>query len=144
MGDRPAPLGAARGPRLAQEGARAMRTRATAILLLGAALAFPVPAHAQATRTDAIWARSTAGAAITLDGVLNEPAWAKAESWTVRYRADNGIPGSGWKDEAGFPTTDSTKALIKFLVVGNRLYMGATVPDKSIGGSGTFNLFDGF
>ena len=124
-----------------------MNTRVTAIGLL-LALASVAPAHAQLARTNAIWARSTAGAVITLDGVLNEPAWAAAETWTVRYRYDNGVPGSGWKDEGGFPpngtTSDSTKALLRFLVTGNQLFLGATVPDKSIGGGGGFNYFDGF
>ena len=34
--------------------------------------------------------------------------------------------------------------MLKFLVMGNKLYLGATVPDKSIGGGGGFNYFDGF
>jgi hypothetical protein len=125
-----------------------MNARATAVLLIGVAIAPAPPALAQAPRTDAIWARSTAGAVITLDGNLNEPAWAAAESWKVHYRYNNGIPGSGWKDEGGFPptlpTNDSTNATLKFLVAGNQLYLGATVPDKSIGGGGGFNYFDGF
>ena len=93
-----------------------MRTARWAVGLW-VALASVTPALAQAPRTDAIWARSTAGAAITMDGQLNEPAWAAAETWKVRYRYDNGIPGSGWKDEAGFipngSTSDSTNATLK-------------------------------
>jgi len=106
-------------------------------------LAFALPAVAQAPRQDVFWARSTNGAPITLDGVLNEPAWAMAESMTVRWSEDNGIPGSGWKLEVGLLPKDATRAKIKLLVVGNQLYMGATVPDSSIGGSATFNRFDG-
>ena len=56
-----------------------MRVRLTAVLLLGAAIACVSPALGQAKREDAIWARSTNGAAITLDGVLSEPAWALAD-----------------------------------------------------------------
>jgi hypothetical protein len=60
-----------------------------------------------------------------------------------------GIPGSGWKDEGGInppqmATNDSTNATLRFLVIGNKLYLGATVPDRSIGGGGGFNYFDGF
>src|SRR6185436_1104407 len=39
---------------------------------------------------------------------------------------------------------DPTNATIRFLTVGNVLYMGAYVRDKSIGGSEVFNRFDGF
>ena len=112
-------------------------------LLVVAALASARQGFAQAPRLDAIWARTTNGALITLDGKLDEPAWAKAESLVVRYKVDNGIPGSGWKDEGGFPASDKTFATIKFLVVGDTLYMGAVVRDSSIGGSDTFNRFDG-
>jgi hypothetical protein len=119
--------------------------RTTVIGLLGVVLCGAAPAWAQAPpRTDAIWARNVGSATITLDGNLNEPAWATAETWRIKYRVDSGAPGSGWKDEGGFPTTDSTNVLLRFLVKGNQLYLGATVPDKSIGGSGQFNRFDGF
>ena len=112
-------------------------------LLVVATLASARSGFAQAPRQDVIWARTTAGASITLDGKLNEPEWAKAESLTVRYKQENGIPGSGWKDEGGFPASDKTYATIKFLVVGDSLFMGAVVRDSSIGGSDTFNRFDG-
>jgi len=36
------------------------------------------------------------------------------------------------------------RPLLKFLTVGNQLYMAATVRDSSIGGSSVFNKFDGF
>lgn len=120
-----------------------MKGHAAVTILLGVTFAAASPAGAQAPRADVIWARKAPGP-ITLDGVLNEAAWSAAESKTLRYRIDAGIPGSGWKDEAGFAASDSTKAILKFLVVGNQLYLGATVPDKSIGGSGQFNRFDGF
>jgi hypothetical protein len=121
-----------------------MRTGLTSVLLLGAVLACPWPASAQAPRLDAIWARSTNGAPITLDGVLNEPAWAFAESTIVRYGVDNGIPGSGYQEEGGKLAKDSTYAVLRFLTVGNYLYIGAVVRDSSIGGDVDFNRLDGF
>lgn len=110
---------------------------------------------AQAPRQDVIWARSTGGAAITLNGVLSEPAWAAADSVVIRYSRHgarinqnggatiNGIPGSGSKPEAGINPQDSTTATVKFVVVGNTLYMGGFFRDKSVGGSRDFNRFDG-
>lgn len=116
----------------------------TAALLLCLALASHIPAHAAPLRADVLWARSTAGQALTLDGVLDESAWAKAESVIIQYRVNSGDPGGGWKEEAGVIATDKTFATLKFLTVGNYLYMGATVKDASIGGSNLFNRFDGF
>jgi hypothetical protein len=52
-------------------------------------------------------------------------------------------PGGGWKPEGGFLPTDPTHATVKFLTVGNTLWMSAVMPDKSIGGSISFNRFDG-
>lgn len=120
-----------------------MRRRLTTALLLGAVLALALPAHADPVRQDVIWARSTAGQHITLDGVMDEPAWAQAQSWTVRYGVDNGLPGSGWQEEGGRLAKDSTNAVLKFLVDGNKLYLGASVRDSSVGGSVTFNANDG-
>jgi hypothetical protein len=120
-----------------------MRIRLTAALLLGAALVCAASAHAQTPRKDAIWARSTNGAAITLDGVLSEPAWALAESVIVRYGYDNGIPGSGSQTEFNKPLKDSTRAVLRFLVSGNYLYVAAVCRDSSIGGHYDFNQADG-
>lgn len=93
-------------------------------------------------RTDAIWARTTTSP-ITVDGQLNEAAWGSAESITIVYGIDNGMPGSGWFKENGLDVpTDSTKATVKFLVKADSLYIGITVLDKSVGG-GPFNHFDG-
>jgi hypothetical protein len=112
--------------------------------LLGLALAVAAPALAQAPipRQDAIWARRSAGP-ITLNGILSEPAWAKAESINVRMGVDAGIPGSGWKYEGGMLPNDPTDATLKFLVVGNQLYLGARFRDKSIGGDSIWQRFDG-
>ena len=121
-----------------------MRSRVIALLLLGAALACVSPALGQGKREDAIWARSTNGAPITLDGVLSEPAWAFAESTLIRYGYDSGIPGSGFQYEGGKIVKDSTYAKLKFLVSGNYLYVAAVVRDSSIGGDVDFNRVDGF
>jgi hypothetical protein len=120
-----------------------MRVRPIAALLLVAALASAAAAQAQTKRTDAIWARSTNGAAITLDGVLSEPAWALAESTIIRYGYQNGIPGSGFQFEGGKILRDSTYAVLKFLVNGNYLYVAAVCRDSSIGGDMDFNRVDG-
>jgi hypothetical protein len=118
-----------------------MKTRLTPWLGLGLLLVLAAPASAQ--RADAIWARSTNGAPITLDGILDEPSWAQAESLVVRFGPDTGVPGSGYKFEAGSIPNDSTYAVLKFLTVGNQMYLGARMRDKSIGGSELFNRFDG-
>lgn len=120
---------------------KSMRSLGMAVLaLLGgvtAALAIP--------RSDIIWARQTTDP-IVLDGILSEAAWAQAETKFIEYGQDAGIPGSGWFLEAAGPfiafPTDRTRATLRFLVKGNQLYMAATVPDSSIGGSEAFNRFD--
>jgi hypothetical protein len=114
--------------------------------LLTAALvcaAVAIAATAQAQRADVIWARQAPGATITLDGVLDEPAWSAAETKVIRYGINNGNPGSGYKEEGGKLAKDSTYAELKFLVVGNQLYLGVTVRDSSVGGGKDFNRFDG-
>jgi hypothetical protein len=112
------------------------------IVVFGA-VAYVLPAAAQAPREDVIWAR-VAATPIVLDGVLNEPAWAAAESKVVTYGENAGNPGSGFKLESGWAPGDPTHATLKFLVRGNKLYLGAEVPDVSVGGSHYFNVFDGF
>ena len=62
-----------------------------AVLVAGAVLATAAPSQAQFQRYDSYWARSTNGAALTLDGVLDEPQWAQAESIVVRYPLDAGM-----------------------------------------------------
>ncbi|MDM7914421.1 MAG: hypothetical protein ACE15D_17490 [Candidatus Eisenbacteria bacterium] len=104
-----------------------------------------VVASSASARPDAIWARSADNfSTINLDGVLDEGAWALAESMHVEYPVDAGIPGSGWKSEGGVTPSNPTRATLKFLVRGNQLYMGAIVHDTSVGGSASFNRFDGF
>ena len=121
-----------------------MRSRFAVPLATLAVIAGLLPAvAAAAVPADVVWARRTTSP-ITLDGILNEPDWAKAESVQVVYGRDAGEPGSGWKVEAGnFIATDSTRATLKFLVKDNQLYFAAVVRDSSIGGSAEFNRFDG-
>ena len=120
-----------------------MKRFTTLAVLFATACMIAATAWAQPPRQDAIWARSTAGAPIVLDGKLNEPEWALAETKIIDWGVDSGIPGGGYKPEGGFLPTDPTHATIKFLTVGNTLYMGIVLPDKSIGGSINFNRFDG-
>lgn len=122
-----------------------MKAGLSAVLAAGALAVFATAAFAYPPRPDVIWARVATGATITLDGKLDEPCWAQAETKTIQYRipGGNGIPGSGYQEEGGTLATDTMKAVLKFLVIGNQLYMGCKVFDKSIGGSDQFNRFDG-
>ena len=60
------------------------------MLLMISAVSAP-PSSAQAPREDVMWARTTSET-ITLDGVLNEPGWAAAESVTIDWAVDAGLP----------------------------------------------------
>ncbi len=95
-------------------------------------------------RQDAIWARNIGNATITLDGHFNEPEWAKAESLLIRYGMDSGLPTSGWREEfQPDAITDPTNAVVKFLVKGNKLYLGFIIPDSSVGGKRDWARWDG-
>ncbi|MCX6137837.1 MAG: T9SS type A sorting domain-containing protein [Ignavibacteriales bacterium] len=95
---------------------------------------------AQPKRADAIWARTVPVGSITVDGKLNEPVWAKAESIYVQYGKIAGLPGSGFTAETG-TVFDSTRAVVKFLIMGDSLYLAFSVKDSSIGG-GNFGAAD--
>ncbi|MFH0735218.1 MAG: T9SS type A sorting domain-containing protein [bacterium] len=96
-----------------------------------------------AKRQDAIWARTTDGAAITLDGIMNEAVWAKAESLVIRYGENAGLPTSGWRSEfQPDAITDPTNAVAKFLIIGNKLYLGFNIPDSSVGGTKDWARWD--
>lgn len=104
-----------------------------------------VASEALAQRADVTWARRTTSA-IALDGVMNEAAWAQAESVRIVYGQNvAGIPGSGWVDETATPRTptDPTRATLKFLLFNDSLYIGIRVQDSSVGG-GPFNQKDAF
>jgi len=120
-----------------------MKTRWFMMIMCAAVIAASLTSHAQMIkRTDVIWARATTNA-MTLDGKLNEPDWAVAESLKIVYGQDAGLPGSGWHDENGNnPPVDPTNATVKFLVQGDTLWVGIVARDKSIC-SGLFNQFDG-
>ncbi|HRN26734.1 MAG TPA: T9SS type A sorting domain-containing protein [Ignavibacteriaceae bacterium] len=115
---------------------------AFAILLLSHSLIFAqfIP------RQDAIWARYVPAGTITMDGILNEAAWAQAESVTITYGQPGLLPTSGYKKETdGGPgvVTDPTNATIKFLVASdNQLWLAFDIPDSSIGGTYIWPKFD--
>ncbi len=91
-----------------------------------------------ATRQDVMWARTVSAGTITMDGVLNEAAWAQAESITLIYGQQGTLPTSGWRAEQNADAiTDPTHATVKFLVSSdNQLWLAFDIPDSSIGGSG--------
>ncbi|NUN10300.1 MAG: T9SS type A sorting domain-containing protein [Ignavibacteriaceae bacterium] len=95
-------------------------------------------------RQDALWARTVPAGTITMDGVLNEPAWAQAEQISLVYGQNAGLPTSGWRPEfQADAVTDPTHATIKFLVQGNQLFLGFDIPDSSIGGTSDWARWDG-
>ncbi len=95
-------------------------------------------------RQDVIWARSVDGAAITMDGKLNEAVWAQAESLTVDYETEDALPTSASRPEfQPEANLDPTHATVKFLVDGNILWLGFYIPDSSIGGTQDWARWDG-
>jgi hypothetical protein len=99
---------------------------------------------AQPKRPDAIWGRQVNAGAITVDGVLNEGAWAKAESLTIKFGTNlAGDPGSGYIRENGIDTAkDPIDATVKFIIAkNNKMYVAIYARDKSVGG-GTWAQFD--
>jgi len=117
----------------------------SAIILAFLLLVIGSQSHAQMIeRTDAMWARTVPEGTITMDGVLDEPEWEQAETWVIRYGESAGMPYSGWRSEGGVVAMDSTHAILKFLVEGKYLYLGAIVYDKSIGGSADWAHWDAF
>lgn len=127
-----------------------MKTKATTLALLLMFMGLTaLPALAQPDRNgvDVIWARDVAGATITMDGILNEPAWDAAESITLQWGSPLAPPGSGQRIE-GQPTlaepSDGNNGELKVLRNGNEIWFGVTVQDKSIGGARNLWGFDGF
>ncbi|MBI3195829.1 MAG: hypothetical protein HYZ34_15380, partial [Ignavibacteriae bacterium] len=114
-----------------------MRSKILSILLVLLMVGITFTSYAQfSPRKDFIWARSIDGGTMTLDGVLNETEWSKAESLSINYGENAGDPTSGWNIEGGLAPTDPTHATVKFLAdpATNMLYLGFDVPDSSIGG----------
>lgn len=96
------------------------------------------------TRQDVIWARTINSGSITLDGNLNEPAWAQAEILQINYGQPGKLPTSGWREEfQPDAITDPTRAPVRFLAKDNVLYLGFYIPDSSIGGTGDWARWDG-
>ncbi len=87
-------------------------------------------------RQDATVARNIGNATITLDGVLNEPEWKKADSVKIEYGKAGLLPTGGWRPEfQEGAVTDPTRATVKFLSQDKYLYISFTIPDSSIVGS---------
>ena len=118
-----------------------MKARATIIwvvcLLFGGASAL---AQGQGQeREDVVWVRFAEGETFTLDGQLDEPAWAEAAVVNLEYGQNAGLPGSGWfvQNIASAITEPSNPPVgtARFLAQGDYLYIAVEVEDKSIGGS---------
>ncbi|MGA7304852.1 MAG: hypothetical protein WBW88_08255, partial [Rhodothermales bacterium] len=123
-----------------------MRYISTTLLSTLLLLLVALPASAQPDRngTDVLWARDIEGATITFDGNLDEPVWAQAEKIMLQW--DGGQPGTGgFIDGEWTPVepSDPTNATIYLLRDGNTLWLGADVPDKSIGGATGLWKIDG-
>jgi hypothetical protein len=97
-----------------------------------------------APRQDAVWARTVPAGTITMDGVLNEAAWAQAESINIVYGQQGTLPTSGWRPEQNPDAiTDPTNATVKFLVSSdNQLWLAFDIPDSSVGGNGDWARWD--
>lgn len=109
-----------------------------------------LPSLAQPVRNgvDVVWAKDVGDIEMTLDGVLDEAAWANAEALVFAWNEPpGGLPGSGQKIE-GEPVlaepTDPASGTLYILREGNMLWMGLDVQDASIGGGTSLFNFDGF
>ncbi|MCI0531765.1 MAG: hypothetical protein L0Y74_07460, partial [candidate division Zixibacteria bacterium] len=112
--------------------------------MLSIAMLMLIATTVMAQRQDVIWARNVAGATITMDGVLNEPAWAAAEELQIIYGQPGPLPTSAWRPEFQPEAIfDPTNATIKFLVEGNYLWVGFEIPDSSVGGIADWARWDG-
>lgn len=96
---------------------------------------------------DVIWARDVAGAAITMDGMLDEDAWDQAETIELEWGEIVAPPGSGYQID-GNPAlaepSDPTMATLHVLRDGNVVWLGVEVSDQSIGGTTALFDTDGF
>ena len=117
--------------------------------LLALALLVAAPALAQPDRVgqDVVWARDVGSATIALDGTLDEPEWAAAESIRIQWDNPLGFPGSGQFFETNpfglEAPSDPTDATVYFLRKGNDLYIGMEAQDASVGGATSLWNFDG-
>lgn len=107
-------------------------------------LFLPMLGFAQpAPRQDAIWAASRPSAAMVLDGVLDEVDWSRAPIHRIGFGENAGFPSSGFVQDVGTSVADPSQAELRFLVVGDYLYLGMHVSDRSIGGGRDLNRSDG-
>ena len=113
-----------------------MKKQVTVAAVLCLLLAWPATAQPVRNGTDVIWARDVSGAAMTLDGLMNEAAWAQAERLQLVWNGSQ--PGLGQMTE-GSPTlaepSDPNNGTVYLLRDGNTLWMGVMVADKSVGGA---------
>ena len=70
-------------------------TIGSAFVLLAVVLAPPSAAQPVRNGEDVIWARDVAGATLTLDGALDEAAWASAETIHIAWNGEKHAPGDG-------------------------------------------------
>jgi hypothetical protein len=112
--------------------------------MLLSALLISVFAQSQ-PRQDVVWAKMVPAGSITLDGNLNEGAWAQASTINVVYGQPGPLPTSGWRPEFQEPSYfDKTNASVKFLVsTDNQLFLSFYIPDSSIGGIADWARWDG-
>ena len=95
-------------------------------------------------------------AAPTMDGLLNEPVWAKAPHFDIRYGDDAlraSYPGEGpWRSGQYQPTVnagqaaviDPGDATVRWFFKGNKLYLGFDVRDQVVQYSDNSDRYDGF
>lgn len=96
-------------------------------------------------REDVVWAKMVPAGTITLDGNLNEAAWANATTVNVVYGQPGPLPTSAWRPEFQEEVYyDKTNATVKFLATtDNKLYIAFYMPDSSVGGIGDWARWDG-
>ena len=126
----------------------------TATLIAAACLVAGSAAAQAPSRTDpgqlrdVVWARDIGSGTITVDGNINEPEWAQAESFVLTQDGTQPtyIPGGGAAGRDAFngsPSPDPGQATVRYLRKGNMFYISADVQDKSIGGIRDFFAGDG-
>lgn len=121
--------------------------RFATLFILGLLMAGPALAQPNRVGQDVMWARDIGSASIAVDGTLNEPVWAQAETYRIQWNDDDrAFPGDGrWFRQNPFGLTDPpdpVDATVYFLRKGNDLYLGFEVEDRSIGGTRSLFVHD--
>ena len=118
--------------------------RIATLLLLTACWLWPAEAQPVRNGQDVLWARDVAGASMTFDGALDEPAWQQAERIHVSVAEQTYFtPGGGWQYQENDAATDPADADVYFLRDGNTLWIGVDARDRSVGGTADFFVHDG-